>query len=252
MGGRYPGQAPLYRSIWFPWSHEVTPEEVVSGCLDARKEGFRHFQLKPGKSRGRTIEREIEQIKAAAAIRQPGEEILVDVNGKWTLTDAIKAANALRDLPLIIEQPCNTWEECIEFRRHCHLPVKLDELIETTQDIIRGYQAGAMDIIAIKVARVGGLTKARRMRDLAVDLGITVVPDDAWGSEIASSSVLHFAASTDPKYLLYYTDLTDYVDYKTCEGFPKRIGRNIVASDEPGLGLTLMPERLGEPIAVIE
>ena len=50
------------------------------------------------------------------------------------------------------------------------------------------------------------------MRDLALDLGISVVPDDAWGSEIVSPPLLHFAASTDPKYLICYTDLTDYVD----------------------------------------
>ena len=116
----------------------------------------------------------------------------------------------------------------------------------------RELEAGAMDMIAIKVARVGGLTKARKMRDLALDLGISVVPDDAWGSEIVSSSVLHYAASTDPRYLICYTDLTDYVSFKTADGFPERDGPNITASDAPGLGLTLREDALGEPIHVVE
>ena len=64
---------------------------------------------------------------------------------------------------------------------------------------------------------MGGLAKARKTRDLPLDLGISVVPDDAWGSEIVSSSLPHFAASTDPKYLICYTDLTDYVDLKTAD-----------------------------------
>ena len=89
------------------------------------------------------------------------------------------------------------------------------------------------------------------MRDLALDLGISVVPDDAWGSEIVSSSLLHFAASTDPKYLICYTDLTDYVELKTADGFLERDGPNIEASGAPGLGLTLRKETLGDPVHVI-
>ncbi len=226
LGGRYPGQPSLYRSIYSPPDVRVTPKDVVNGCLDARRDGFSHFQLKPGKNRDTSIDEEIEHIQAVADIKQPHESIIIDANANWTLTTALRAANALRDLPVIFEQPCRTWEECINFRKHCSLPVKLDELIEEPQDIIRGFQAGAMDIVAIKVARVGGLTKARRMRDLALDLGLTVVPDDAWGSEIVSSSLLHFAASTDPKYLLCYTDLTDYVEVSTASGYPKRDGGN--------------------------
>ncbi|MEM8688650.1 MAG: mandelate racemase/muconate lactonizing enzyme family protein [Pseudomonadota bacterium] len=251
LGGRYDGEGPLYRSVYFPPHKQARPADIVACCLEARQNGFKHFQLKPGKAAVRTIDDEIAQIEAVADIKQPHETILVDANTNWTLTEAIRAANALKDLPVIIEQPCRTWEECIAFRRQCVLPVKLDELIETPQDLIRGFEAGAMDIVAIKIARVGGLTKARKMRDLALDLGITVVPDDAWGSQIVSSSLLHFAASTDPKYRLCYTDLTDYVDAMTADGYPERVDGSIAASSAPGLGLTLRPDAVGEPIAVI-
>ncbi len=109
---------------------------------------------------------------------------------------------------------------------------------------------------------MGGLTKARKLRDLALDLGTSVVPDDAWGSEIVWSSLLHFAASTLPKHLICYTDLIDYVDLKTADGFLERDGPNIQASgrhragigqasDAPGLGLTLRKETLGDPVHVI-
>lgn len=247
LGGRYEGQAPLYRSIHFPPEKQVTPDEVVSACLEKRKQGFRAFQQKVG----RDPKVDIPAIEAVCDILNPDEILLLDANTRYTLTEAIMVANAVRDLPVIMEQPCLTWEESIDFRRRSPLPVKLDELIETPQDIIRGYEAGAMDMIAIKVARVGGLTKARKMRDLAIDLGISVVPDDAWGSEIVSSSLLHFAASTDPKYLICYTDLTDYVGFKTADGYPEREGPNIQASNAPGLGLTLRAEAVGEPIHVI-
>lgn len=78
-----------------------------------------------------------------------------------------------------------------------------------------------------------------------------MVPDDTWGSQIVSSSLLHFAASTDPKYRLCYTHLTDYVNVLTADGYPERVGGSIAASQAPGLGLTLRPGSVGEPFAVI-
>ena len=251
LGGRFEGQASLYRSIYHPPDVRVSRDDVVQGCLAARAQGFKTFQLKPGKNSDRHIDDEIDQIQAAADLREPGETVVVDANGNWTLTEALRAAQALRGCQIVIEQPCLTWEECITFSRKCTLPIKLDELIETPQDIIRGFDHGAMDIVAIKTARVGGLTKAKQMRDLAISLGLSVVPDDAWGSEIVSSALLHFAASTDPRYLMCYTDLTDYVDVSTATGYPRRQGGSIQASTAPGLGLTPRRDVLGDPIAEI-
>jgi L-alanine-DL-glutamate epimerase-like enolase superfamily enzyme len=246
LGGRCNGQAPLYRSVYL--DQEAEPADHVERCREIRSEGFRHFQLKPNGDPAR----DIAMIEAVCDILEPGEAAVVDANGAWTLAAAVKVANAVRNLPVVIEQPCRTMEECISFRRHCPLPVKLDEVMETPQDVIRAFEAGAMDMVAIKIARVGGLTKARRMRDLCLDLGLMVVPDDAWGSEIVSSAVLHLAASTWPKLLSSYTDLTDYVTVSTADGYPVRRGGSIVASQAPGLGLELRRDVAGKPVAVIE
>ncbi|MEM8813676.1 MAG: enolase C-terminal domain-like protein [Pseudomonadota bacterium] len=246
LGGSYEQPGPLYRSIWFPREAVVMPEDHVAGCLAARAKGFAHFQLKLG----RGARADIAAIEATAAILQNEETLIADVNGRWTLSEAIMVGNAVRNLPVIIEQPCRTWEECIAFRGTCPLPVKLDEVIDTPQDIMRGFQTGAMDMIAIKIGKVGGPTRARKLRDLALALGLTIVPDDIWGSEIVSSCLLHFAASTDPKQLLCYTDLTDYVARSTAIGFPKRDRGTILPSREPGLGLSLNPEIADNPIAV--
>lgn len=248
LGGRYPGQPPLYRSIYFPPDTSPQPDDFVNHVNEVRQQGFRHFQLKVGRTAGE----DIAAIQAVAEILKPDEAIIVDVNTRWTLSQAIQVSNAVRDLPVIIEQPCPTWEECIAFRKVCTLPVKLDEVIETPRDIIRGFKAGAMDMVAIKIGRVGGITKARRMRDLALSLGLTIVPDEVWGSQIASSALLHFAASTHPKHLLCYTDLTDYIDIIIADGHPVRQGGEVSASNSPGLGLEPRMEILGDPVAVID
>ena len=109
-----------------------------------------------------------------------------------------------------------------------------------------------MDYCTIKISRVGGLSKARRMRDICVDLGIGAVPDDTWGSEFVSSALAHFAWSTPTKYRLNATDLTDYVTVVTADGFAQGENGYLGFSDAPGLGLTPRMNVLGKPDYVVE
>ncbi|KOR32188.1 hypothetical protein TI05_08865 [Achromatium sp. WMS3] len=248
MGGRYDKPIPLYRTVHLFKQHEDTADMWANRVDDYRKAGYTHFQIKVGMD----PKADIDRIKAVVARLQEGEVIIADANAGWSLHGAILVANAVKDFPVIIEQPCATLEECIIFRKHCNLPVKLDELMESTLDVVRAHTHGAMDICAIKIARVGGLTKAKRMRDLCIDLGLSVVPDDAWGSDIVTAAISHFAQSTHSKYLFESTDLTDYVGVTTADGCPHQKNGFFQATDAPGLGITPRMEVLGKPIAIVE
>lgn len=193
LGGRWPEPVPLYRSVLF--GAHTSPEDIVAPMLACRDDGYRHFQLKVGVD----VDDDIERVVACAEALQPGELIIAGANTRFSLHEAIRFAQALRGLDsVVIEQPCLTLEECIHFRKHCPLPVKLDEVMTTPQDLIRAYEAGALDVCCIKIARVGGLTKAQRMRDLCCDLGLAVVANDIWGSDITTAALTHFASSTPP------------------------------------------------------
>lgn len=248
LGGTWPGDMPLYRSVHVFDGQDRSPDGYLARIRDYRAEGYTHFQLKCGE----TAEVEIPRIEAICADLQPGEKLIADANGYWPFHTAVRVVQALRDLPVIIEQPCATLEECAQLRRLSPLPMKLDELITSTRALIRAWNTVGMDCVSIKVGRVGGLTKARAMRDLALDFGISVVADDNWGSEIVSSSLAHFAQSTDPKYLLNTTDLSDYVTASSATGFAGRIGGTLTAGTAPGLGLTLRDDVAAHPVQVIE
>ena len=248
LGGRYEGDIPMYRTVHLFKQHEDTPESWARRCQDYRAEGYQHFQLKGAA----TADAAIATIEAVCDILAPGELALCDANGGWSFPDAVRIAAGVRNLPVIIEQPCRTMEECIEFRKRCWNPIKLDEVIETTQDLLRAWNAGAMDYCTIKISRVGGLSKARRMRDICVDLGIGAVPDDTWGSEFVSSALAHFAWSTPTKYRLNATDLTDYVTVVTADGYARGENGYLGFSDAPGLGLTPRMNVLGKPDYVVE
>ena len=42
----------------------------------------------------------------------------------------MQVINAVKDLDVYIEQPCATYEECLSVRKHCPLPMILDESMD--------------------------------------------------------------------------------------------------------------------------
>ena len=52
------------------------------------------------------------------------------------------------------------------------------------------------DAINLKISKVGGLTKARMIRDLAVACGIPMNIEDTWGGDIVTSAICKFKSGS--------------------------------------------------------
>tara|TARA_B110000971_G_C19745457_1_gene379520 strand:- start:234 stop:551 length:318 start_codon:yes stop_codon:yes gene_type:complete len=79
--------------------------------------------------------------------------------------------------------------------------------------------------------------------------------EDSWGGDVVTAAIASLAHSTPEQFRLACTDFNSYVSVSTAEGAPKRyINKDGVAcmksSELPGLGVTLRPEVIGEPVAV--
>jgi len=160
----------------------------------------------------------------------------------------MRVAHAVADRPLYIEQPCLTYEECLALRPHLNRPMILDEVMDSRKAIRRGAADGAMDIINLKISRFGGLSGARRARDLCVDLGITMTIEDTWGGEIATAAIAHLAASTPDGFHFQSSAFHDYHSRPIAEGGPVVSNGQMSVSSEPGLGVTPLPETLADPL----
>jgi len=114
--------------------------------------------------------------------------------------------------------------------------------------VLRGVSDQAMDVINLKISKVGGLTKARQIRDLCVSLGIAMTIEDTWGGDIITSAIAHLAHSTPPELLFTSTDFNSYVTVSNAEGAPQRQNGRLAASMAPGLGVTPRFEVLGSPV----
>ena len=124
----------------------------------------------------------------------------------------------------------------------------LDEVIDSVDMILRGAADRAMDVVNIKISKVGGLTKARQIRDLCVELGIAMTLEDSWGGDVVTAAIAHFAHSTPPEFVFTSTDFNSYVTVSTAEGAPRRVQGRMTASREPGLGIRPRMEVLGSPV----
>ena len=243
LGGRYGDDVPLYRAI-----SQEAPEQMAAKVAGYRVEGYHRFQLKVGGDPNVDIAR----IHAVAAKLQPGDRLVADANTGWVQHEAVRVAKAVRDMDVYIEQPCLTYEECLAVRRQIPHPFVLDENIDDLGVLLRARADLAMDVVNLKISKLGGLTKIKQARDLCVSMGIAMTLEDSWGGDIATAAIAHLAHSTPPEFLFSTTDFNSYVTVSTADGAPQRVNGRMAASKAPGLGITPRMDVLGKRVVVVE
>jgi len=212
-----------------------------------RAQAYTKFQLKVGGE----PDTDIARINAVAKKLLPGDVLIADANTGWTQHQALRVAHAVRDVDVYIEQPCVSYEECLAVREHTNRPFILDEVIDCVEMVIRGCADRAMDVVNLKISKVGGLTKARQIRDLCVSLGIALTIEDTWGGDITTSAIAHLAHSTPPEFLFSSTDFNSYVTVSIADGAPQRKNGRMAASGNPGLGIAPNVNVLGKPVLAV-
>ena len=213
--------------------------------LARRDEGIRRFQLKIGGDPA------IDALRARQVIEATGDDDLVvaDANCGWRLNDAITAARLMEHLPrLYFEQPCPTMEECFEVRKRTTLPMVYDEVVHDVPTMLRAVAEGGAGAFNLKVSKVGGLTKAKLIRDLAQELGMQVTIEDTWGGDVVSATSAALAASTRPEALLTVSFMNDWCNEHVAGYQPRSVAGFGSAPTSPGLGIEVDVTLLGDPI----
>jgi L-alanine-DL-glutamate epimerase-like enolase superfamily enzyme len=242
LGGRYGDAVQLYRAI-----SQESPEEMAAKVAGYRAEGYSRFQLKVGGD----PDTDIARIFAVAAQLQPGDRLVADANTGWVQHEAVRVAKAVRDVDVYLEQPCLSYEECLAVRRQTPHPFVLDENIDDLAMLLRAKADLAMDVVNLKISKLGGLTKIRQARDLCVSMGIAMTLEDSWGGDIATAAIAHLAHSTPEEFRFTSTDFNSYVTVSTADGAPQRIDGHMAASQQPGLGITPKMDVLGDPVVIV-
>jgi len=141
----------LYRAI-----SQDAPEEMAEMVAKYRAEGYTKFQLKVGGE----PDTDIARINAVAKKLLPGNVLIADANTGWTAASSAAASPMLvRDVDVYIGSPARVTKKCLAVREHTNRPFILDEVMDGVEMVIRGYTDRAMDIVNLKISKVGGLTK---------------------------------------------------------------------------------------------
>ncbi len=153
------------------------------------------------------------------AIREVTQRpIRVDVNGGWTVTEAISKIARLADLGVeLVEQPI--YAEDMEgyeiLRNKSPLPIFVDESVMVSRDIPQ--LMGKVDGINIKLVKCGGIWEALRMIHTARACGLKVMLGCMIESSIGITAASH---------------LSPLVDYADLDG-------NLLLREDPYAGVTV-------------
>jgi len=194
-------------------------------------------------------------IETIAGVRRevgPEFAIMVDVAYAWsTVEHALEVIESWADLDVFF---CETplWADDLagyaELSRRSPIPIAAGEWLATRHEFEDLIDRGGVQVAQPDVGRVGGLTEARRVCDLAADRGRLIVPH-GWKTGITVAATAHLAAVTP------HMPFFEFVPQEVAES---RLRRELVTDElrlvdggldlpaRPGLGIELNRDVLDE------
>ena len=131
-----------------------------------------------------------------------GDEVRlrIDANRGYSFDDALRVAPHLAALGVEeLEEPLSAGFEAVaRIRRETGLRVILDESIRSRDDLERALACGALDLLNLKLSRLGGITAADEYRRRCAQAGVGVVIGCNEDLGPAMAAVLHAAAAWSP------------------------------------------------------
>ncbi len=239
MGARFGESVLLYNVVIVSGT-----DEAVTLASELVAEGYRRLQVKVG-----TVpEADAERLAAVRAAVGNDVVLFADANGAFTASGARRFLRATRDLEYTLEQPCRTYAECASVRRASDRPLVLDESIMSLDDLLRAHREGVADGITVKLQRVGGITKAALIRDVAVELGVEVTVEDAGGASLVTAAVVHVGLGTPARLRVHTCDFQRWVSVDHGTGLPPSVDGTQQPPHGPGLGIEVDLAALGDPV----
>ncbi len=224
-----------------------TPEQMIALITRAAQKGYKTHSAKLG---GSDPVMDIDRINAITAALPKGHKLTFDVNRAWTPGVAIQVLNSVTSRDWV-EQPCETLAECAHVAARVANPIMLDECMTRFGDHLEAWKLRACEGVKVKPNRLGGLTRARQVRDFGISVGWQMHIEDVGGSALADTAALHLAAATPEANRLASWLCHYHLDHDPVPGQGARNqGGGAVLPQAAGLGVRPDPEVLGRPVAV--
>ncbi|WP_085035057.1 mandelate racemase/muconate lactonizing enzyme family protein [Ensifer aridi] len=174
LAGGAKDRCPLYTTEG-GWLH-ISVEALVEDALEAQSKGFSGSKVKIGKRHGS------EDLARLSAVRKAvgdGYEIMTDANQGFTVDEAIRRAERLKELDLAwIEEPlpADDIDGHVRLNRSTATPVAIGESLYSIRHFREYMQKGACSIVQVDVGRIGGITPWLKVAHAAEAFDMPVCP----------------------------------------------------------------------------
>lgn len=242
LGGAVTENVPSYYAVGIG-----APDDNARIAAAKVAEGYRRLQLKVG---GQPLEIDIEVIRKVWETVGTKVRLAVDGNRGLTGRDTIRLSTACADIPMVIEQPCNTLEEIAAIKGQLNHGVYLDENAVDLNTVLRAVGTGLCDGFGMKISRIGGLQPMTTFRDICDARTLPHTCDDSWGGDIIAAACTHIGATVQPGLLEGVWLAQPYIDghYDSENGIRITDG-HIALPTGPGLGIIPDETQFGAPVA---
>jgi len=221
-------------------------EEMVRTAVRLASRGW-GIKLKIGMG----AEADLRLVRAVREAIGPDVPIVVDANQVYPPGVALRLLKRMERYDLwLIEQPCFRTDLAglALLRRALDVPLMLDESIRRIEELRAAVERGAIDVLNLKVCRVGGLLRALDMLEACVEAGVGIYVGTGRELGIGASALLHLSALV-PDGLFYGCEVGwwHFLGFNIIKERLAPDGGLIKVPEGPGLGVTLLePERIYE------
>ncbi len=237
LGGRFQDRIPAYISILMP----ETEDEVKRLIDHHMTQGYGGIKFGWG-SLGQDPDKDIALIRAARKALGPDKKLMIDIAMGWDdYKTALHTCRAFEEYGVFwVEEPFRV-ERRADFARlrgEVALNVTAGEELCHIDEFDAYVREGCVDILQPDMSRCGGLTVARKIRDLAAKAGVPIIPHNFKSGLLMSATLQYIAALPNALYLEYCGQET--VLSRSLITEPIRVQDGWVSiPDRPGLGVEL-------------
>ena len=255
LGGEHTEAIPCYATGFYFVDSEPLEVRFEKEAKQHLAAGFNAMKVKVGLG----VERDAELVRLVRQTIGSGPKLMMDANHAYTPVEAIRLSRAVEDCNIRwFEEPVSPIDPnaYVEVKAKTSIPLSGGECEYTRFGFETWLRKRAFDYAQPDLCACGGISEGIKIATLASLTGIHVTPH-AWGSAIGQAAALHFYAAR-PRQPFTLTAEDKLIECDRSEN-PWRtaiVEEPIELVDgawklpqEPGLGVSVIPEALEEHLA---